>query len=71
MKFTKKFDMEYWGNVYTSECGVYELYRTKTYKNNGEWNFSNEWAVQKNGQLLMTFPTLKKAKVVSMLDSYH
>jgi len=69
MKFTKTFDIDNWGNVYTSECGVYELYRLRTFKNDGTSKCDGDWAVQKNGKLLTSFPTLKKAKSVVLMDS--
>ena len=69
MEFTKEFDTDQWGNIYTSECGVYELYRARTWKNNGTSKADGNWIVQKNGQMLMSFPTLRKAKAVVMMDS--
>ena len=69
MKFTKKFDIENWANIYTSECGVYELYRGITFKNNGTSKYDGDWIVQKNGQILTSFPTLKKAKLAVTMDS--
>ena len=71
MNFTKEFDMDNYANVYTSECGVYELYRLRTYKNNGTSKCDGDWAVQKDGQLLASFPTLRKAKQVVFMDSLH
>ena len=68
MKFIKEFDIDNWGNIYTSECGVYELYRLRTYKNNGTSKCDGNWAVQKNGQILTSFPTLSKAKQVVLMD---
>jgi len=69
MNFTKKFDMDSYSNIYTSECGVYELYRLRTFKSNGISKCDGYWAVQKDGQLLASFPTLKKAKQVVFMDS--
>ncbi len=69
MKFTKTFDIENFANIYTSECGVYELYQARTYKNDGSSKCDGDWIVQKNGQVLTSFPTLKKAKQVVMMDS--
>jgi hypothetical protein len=69
MKFTKTFNTDNWANIYTSECGVYELYRLRTFKNNGTSKCDGDWAVQKNGQLLTSFPTLAKAKQVVLMDS--
>ena len=69
MKFIKTFSIDNDSNVYTSECGVYELYRLRTYKNNGTSKCDGDWAVQKNGQLLTSFPTLAKAKQVVLMDS--
>ena len=69
MKFIKTFDVDQWGNIYTSECGVYELYRVRTYKKDGTSKCDGNWAVQKNGQLLTSFPTLRKAKQVVSMDS--
>ena len=69
MKFTKEFDIDSWANIYTSECGVYELYRLRTYKNNGTSKCDGDWAVQKDDKLLASFPTLRKAKAVVMMDS--
>ena len=69
MNFTKEFDTDNDSNVYTSECGVYELYRLRTYKNNGASKCDGNWAVQKNGQILASFPTLSKAKQVVIMDS--
>ncbi len=69
MKFIKRFDVDQWGNIYTSECGVYELYRERTYKQNGTSKADGDWIVQKNGQILKSFPTLKKAKIVVQMDS--
>ena len=69
MKFNKNFDTDQWGNIYTSECGVYILYRERTFKNNGTSKADGDWIVQKNGQVLMTFPTLKKAKQVCFMNS--
>lgn len=69
MKFIKRFDVDQWGNIYTSECGVYELYRERTYKQNGTSKADGNWIVQKNGQILKSFPTLKKAKIVVQMDS--
>jgi hypothetical protein len=71
MKFTKTFDIENCANIYTSECGVYELYRERTYKNNGTSKCDGDWIVQKNGKILTSFPTLKKAKIVVLMDTYH
>jgi hypothetical protein len=71
MKFTKTFDTDSWANIYTSECGTYELYRLRTYKNDGTSKCDGNWAVQKDGQLLTSFPTLKKAKAVVFLDSLN
>ena len=69
MKFIKTFDIDQWGNTYTSQCGVYELYRARTYKNNGTSKCDGDWIVQKNGQILASFPTLRKAKQVVLMDS--
>ena len=69
MKFIKTFNTENWANIYTSECGVYELYRERTYKNNGTSKCDGDWIVQKNGEILTSFPTLAKAKSVVMMDS--
>ncbi len=69
MKFIKTFDIEQDGNIYNSECGVYELYRERTYKSNGYSKCDGNWIVQKNGQILTSFPTLKKAKLVVLMDS--
>ena len=69
MKFTKEFCTDNWANVYTSQCGVYELYRERTYKNNGTSKCDGNWIVQKNGQVLTSFPTLSKAKQVVLMDS--
>ena len=71
MKFIKTFSVDSWSNIYTSQCGVYELYRLRTYKNNGTSKCDGDWAVQKNGQLLASFPTLAKAKSVVMMDSIN
>jgi len=71
MKFIKTFNIEDFSNWYTSQCGVYELYRLRTYKNDGTSKCDGNWAVQKNGQLLTSFPTLKKAKSVVMMDSIN
>ena len=71
MKFTKTFDIDNFANTYTSECGVYELYRLRTYKNNGTSKCDGNWAVQKNGELLTSFPTLRKAKQVVFIDSLN
>ena len=48
MKFIKTFSIEDWSNIYTSECGTYELYRFRTYKNNGTSKCDGAWAVQKD-----------------------
>jgi len=69
MKFIKTFSVDSWSNIYTSQCGVYELYRLRTFKNNGTSKCDGDWAIQKNGQLLISFPTLKKAKQVVLMDS--
>jgi hypothetical protein len=69
MKFIKTFDIDDFANWYTSECGVYELYRLRTYKNDGTSKCDGFWAVQKDGQLLASFPTLAKAKQVVLMDS--
>ena len=69
MKFIKEFNTEDWANIYTSECGVYELYRLRTYKNNGTSKCDGNWVVEKNGQILTSFPTLAKAKQVVLIDS--
>jgi hypothetical protein len=69
MKFIKTFSTDSWSNVYTSQCGVYELYRLRTYKKNGTSKCDGDWAVQKNGQLLTSFPTLRRAKSVVFLDA--
>ena len=69
MKFIKTFDTDQDGNIYTSDCGVYELYRGRTYKNNGTSKCDGDWIVQKDGQILTSFPTLKKAKQVVLMDS--
>ena len=69
MKFIKTFDTEQWGNIYTSDCGVYELYRGRTFKNNGTSKCDGDWIVQKDGKILTSFPTLKKAKQAVLMDS--
>ena len=69
MKFIKTFDIDNFANIYTSDCGVYELYRTRTYKNDGTSKCDGDWIVQKSGQVLASFPTLKKAKSVVLMDS--
>ena len=69
MKFTKTFDTDQDGNIYTSECGIYELYRARTYKNNGTSKCDGNWIVQRDGQILTSFPTLKKAKKAVLFDS--
>ena len=69
MKFIKTYDIDQDGNIYTSECGVYELYRERTYKNNGTSKADGNWIVQRNGQILASFPTLGKAKQVVLMDS--
>ena len=69
MKFIKTFSIEDWANIYTSDCGVYELYRFRTYKNNGASKCDGAWAVQKDGQILASFSTLKKAKQVASMDA--
>jgi len=71
MKFIKTFNIEDFSNWYTSQCGVYELYRLRTYKNDGTSKCDGDWAIQKNGQLLTSFPTLKKAKQVVLMDSIN
>ena len=71
MTFTKTFDIEQWGNIYTSNCGTYELYRGRTYKSNGTSKCDGNWIVQKNGQILTSFPTLRKAKQVVLIDSIN
>jgi len=71
MKFIKTFDIEDFSNWYTSQCGVYELYRLRTYKSDGTSKCDGNWAVQKNGQLLASFPTLAKAKSVVLMDSIN
>ena len=71
MTFTKTFDIEQFGNIYTSECGTYELYRDRTYKSNGTSKCDGNWIVQKNGQVLTSFPTLRKAKQVVLIDSIN
>ena len=69
MKFTKTFDIDNWSNIYTSNCGVYVSYRLRTYKNDGTSKCDGDWAVQKNGQLLAAYPTLRRAKAVMLIDS--
>ena len=69
MKFIKTYDIDQDGNIYNSECGVYELYRARTYKNNGTSKADGNWIVQRNGQILASFPTLRKAKQVVLMDS--
>ena len=69
MKFIKTFSIEDWANIYTSECGVYELYRFRTFKNNGTSKCDGDWVVQKDGQILASFSTLAKAKQVVLMDS--
>lgn len=69
MKFTKTFDIDNFANIYTSECGVYELYRERTYKSNNLSRCDGDWIVQKNGEILTSFPTLRKAKQVVFMDS--
>jgi len=71
LKFTKTFDIDMWGNIYTTSVGVntYELYREETFKSNGTSKCDGDWIVQKNGRILSAFPTLKKAKLVVSLDS--
>ena len=71
MTFTKTFDIDNYSNIYTSDCGVYELYRARTYKNNGTSKCDGNWIVQKNGEILTSFPTLRKAKQVVLMDSMH
>ena len=73
MKFTKTFDIENYANIYTTAVGVntYELYRERTFKSNGTSKCDGDWIVQKNGQILSAFPTLKKAKTVVLMDSLN
>jgi len=71
MTFTKTFDTDNDSNTYTSDCGVYELYRARTYKNNGASKCDGDWLVQRNGVILTSFPTLRKAKQVVLMDSMH
>tara|TARA_B110000285_G_C14966013_1_gene534111 strand:- start:216 stop:452 length:237 start_codon:yes stop_codon:yes gene_type:complete len=60
MKFTKTYDVEQAGNFYIS--GNYEIYRERTYKNNGTDKCDGDWIVQNNGQIEDSFKTLKEAK---------
>ena len=69
MKFIKTYDLDIDANVYTSQCGVYELYRGRTYKSNGDCKSDGDGIVQKNGEVLTSFPTLEKAKKVVLMDS--
>mgnify|MGYP003677364151 FL=1 len=73
MKFTKTFDIDNWANIYTTTVGVdtYELYRERTFKSDGTSKCDGYWIVQKNGQILRSFPTLKKAKIVVLFDSLN
>lgn len=71
MKFIKTFNIENWANVYTLTVGTvtYELYQERTFKNNGTSKCDGDWIVQKDGEVLATFTTLKKAKQVSIMDA--
>jgi hypothetical protein len=63
MEFIKEFNTEDYSNTYKTECGTYEIYRERTFKNNGTSKCDGDWIVQKNGQILTSFPTLKRAKL--------
>ena len=60
MKFIKTFDIEDWNNHYVA--GAYELYRERTYKNNGTDKCDGDWIVQIDGKIETSFSTLKEAK---------
>ena len=64
LKFTKTFDVDSWSNIYTTKNNdnFYELYRERTYKNNGTSKCDGDWIVQKNGQIEYSFSTLKESK---------
>lgn len=71
MEFIKEFDVDQDGNIYKTECGTYEIYRERTFKNNGTSKCDGDWIVQKNGKIVISFPTLKKAKLCVTMDSMH
>lgn len=71
MKFIKTYDTDNDSNIYKSNCGVYELYRARTYKNNGTSKCDGNWIVQRSGEILTSFPTLTKAKKVVLMDSIN
>ena len=64
IKFKKTLCVDRWSNVYTAktEKNDYELYRERTYKNNGTSKCDGDWIVQKNGDVDKIFSTLKEAK---------
>ena len=64
LKFKKTFCIDSWANVYNTETekNSYELYRGRTYKNNGTSKCDGDWIVQKNGEIEISFSTLKEAK---------
>lgn len=66
MKFIKTFDIENDSNTYSykTEKNHYEIYRERTYKNNGTSKCDGDWLVQINGKLdeNSSFKTLKEAK---------
>ena len=76
MKFNKTFDIDQDGNIYTykTEKNSYEIYRARTWKNNGTSKADGNWLVQINGRLdeNSSFKTLKEARVSSqkIFDMY-
>ena len=74
MKFTKTFDTENFANIYQNGkyklpataledySYKYEIYRERTYKNNGASKCDGDWIVQIMGNIDASFKTLKEAK---------
>ena len=64
MKFTKTFCIDSCANIYTWETkkNTYEIYRERTFKNNGTSKCDGDWLVQVNGRIYESFSTLKEAK---------
>ena len=63
-QFTKTFCIDSLANIYTYETqkNTYEIYRERTFKNNGTSKCDGDWLVQINGSIYESFSTLKEAK---------
>jgi len=64
IQFTKTFCADSYANIYThkTQKNTYEIYRERTFKNNGTSKCDGDWLVQINGSIYKSFSTLKEAK---------